>query len=256
MDTINTAQDTSRPVAPPTPAQLALLARVARSVARAGRLSPDDAEDFAQAVQLKFLERGYEVLRRFEGRSSLKTYLTVVVRRLLLDWQDHTYGKWRPTATALRLGPHAVHLERLMNRDTYSAVEAVEQVSAGEGAPGSTELRRLVERLPRRPHRRLVPIENAPVQRVDFEDLVASRDRHAREAQVHSKLQDVLARLSPEDRQLLNLRYRHNRSVPAIARQLRIETKALYRRFQRVLKQIRRRLAECGVDGPIATSVH
>ena len=78
-------------------------------------------------MQLKFLERGYDVLRRFEGRSSLKTYLTVVVRRLLLDWQDHTYGKWRPTATALRLGPHAVHLERLMNRDTYSAVEAVQQ---------------------------------------------------------------------------------------------------------------------------------
>ena len=256
MDTINTAQDTSRPVAPPTPAQLALLERVVRSVARTGRLSPDDAEDFAQAVQLKFLERGYDVLRRFEGRSSLKTYLTVVVRRLLLDWQDHTYGKWRPTATALRLGPHAVHLERLMNRDTYSAGEAVQHVSAREGAPAFTELRRLVERLPQRPHRRMVPIENAPVQRVEFEDLVASRDRHAREAQIDRKLQDALARLSPEDRRLLNLRYRQNRSVPAIAQLLRIDTKALYRRFQRVLKQIRLRLTEHGVDGPITTSVH
>jgi RNA polymerase sigma factor (sigma-70 family) len=256
MDTINTAQDTSRPVASPTPAQLALLAQVVRSVARTGRLSPDDAEDFAQAVQLKFLERGYDVLRRFEGRSSLKTYLTVVVRRLLLDWQDHTYGKWRPTATALRLGPQAVQLERLMNRDTYSAVEAVQHVSAGEGAPGFGELRRLAERLPRRPHRRMVAIENAPVQRVEFDDLVASRDRHAREARIHLELQDVLARLSPEDRRLLNLRYRQNRSVPAIARLLQIDTKALYRRFQRVFKQIRRRLTERGVDGPITSSVH
>lgn len=256
MDTITTASDTNRPVDHPTPAQLALLARVVRTVARTGRLSPDDAEDFAQAVQLKFLERGYDVLQRFEGRSSLKTYLTVVVRRLLLDWQDHAYGKWRPTATALRLGPHAVHLERLMNRDTYSAVEAVQHVSAREGAPGLAELRRLVERLPRRPHRRMVPIENAPVQCVEFDDLVASRDRQARDARIHRMLQDILLRLSPEDRQLLNLRYRENRSVPAIAELLRVDTKALYRRFQRVLKRIRMRLAELGVDGPITTSVH
>src|SRR5262245_9404414 len=130
MDTINMEQD-NRPVAPPTPAQLALLAQVVRNVAKVGRLSRDDAEDFAQSVQLKFLERDYDVLRRFEGRSSLKTYLTVVVRRLLLDWQDHAYGKWRPTATALRLGPHAVQLERLVNRDAFTATEAVHHVRAG-----------------------------------------------------------------------------------------------------------------------------
>src|SRR5262245_30595290 len=255
MDTINIAQD-SRPVALPTPAQFALLAQVVRNVAKAGRLSHDDAEDFAQAVQLKFLERDYDVLRRFEGRSSLKTYLTVVVRRLLLDWQDHTYGKWRPTATALRLGPHAVQLERLVNRDTFSATEAVHQVSACERAPTLDELRRLLDRLPRRPHRRMVSIENAPVPRVEFEDPVARDDRRAREAQVHLNLAAALARLSPQDRQLLDLRYRQNRSVPAIARLLRIDTKALYRRFQRVFKQVRRRLAERGINGSLTPSVH
>jgi len=255
MDTINTAHDTPA-VGSPTPAQLALLAQVVRNVAKSGRLSPDDAEDFAQAVQLKFLERDYDVLRRFEGRSTLKTYLTVVVRRLLLDWQDHTYGKWRPTAAAVRLGPHAVQLERLVNRDTFSATEAVHHVSAREGAPSLDELRQLLERLPRRPHRRMVTIENAPVQRVEFDDPLARHDRRAYEAQIHLTLAGALAGLSPEDRHLLNLRYRQNRSVPAIARQLRIDTKALYRRFQRVFKQVRRRLAEHGVDGSVTLSVH
>jgi RNA polymerase sigma factor (sigma-70 family) len=254
MDRINMTED-SRPDALPTPAQLALLAQVVRNVAKAGRLSRDDAEDFAQSVQLRFLERDYDVLRRFEGRSSLKTYLTVVVRRLLLDWQDHTYGKWRPTATALRLGPHAVHLERLVNRDTFSATEAVHHVSACKGAPSLAELRQLLDRLPRRPHRRMVSIENAPVQQVEFDDPVASRDRHASEEQIHLNLAAALARLSPADRLLLNLRYRQNRSVPAIARLLRIDTKALYRRFQRVFKLVRRRL-ERGVDGTLTPSVH
>src|SRR5688572_6935429 len=63
--------------------QIALIAQVSNEVARHVRLSPDDALDFGQIVQLKMIERDYAPLRRFEERSSLKTYLTVVIRRLL-----------------------------------------------------------------------------------------------------------------------------------------------------------------------------
>jgi RNA polymerase sigma factor (sigma-70 family) len=149
-----------------------------------------------------------------------------------------------------------VQLERLMNRDAFSATEAVHHVSACEGAPSLAELRALIERLPRRPHRRMVSIEHAPSQQVEFEDPVAIRDRHVREAQIHLNLAAALARLSPRDRQLLNLRYRQNQSVPAIARLLHIDTKALYRRFQRVFKQVRRRLLERDVDGTLTPSMH
>ena len=70
----------------PTPEQLAVLDSVIRQAARAGRLQPQDAEDFSQSVHLRLIERQYDVFDRFDGRSSLRTYLTVVVRRLLLDW--------------------------------------------------------------------------------------------------------------------------------------------------------------------------
>jgi len=69
----------------PTPEQLATLDSVIRQVARAGRLQPHDADDFSQSVHVRLIERQYDVFDRFDGRSSLRTYLTVVVRRLLLD---------------------------------------------------------------------------------------------------------------------------------------------------------------------------
>src|SRR5262245_22016454 len=88
----------------PSSDQLALLNRVIKEATRSRRMSAEDAEDFAQWVQLRLLERAYDVFDRFTGKSSLRTYLTVVVRRMLLDWQNSEYGKWRPSAAAVRLG--------------------------------------------------------------------------------------------------------------------------------------------------------
>ena len=69
----------------PSSSDLVLLGEVIRGVIRRGRLSPADAEDFSQSVQLKLLETGYEAFARFDERSSLRTYLTTMVWQLLLD---------------------------------------------------------------------------------------------------------------------------------------------------------------------------
>ena len=114
----------------PSPSDLQLLASVIREVTRARRLTPADAQDFAQSVHVRCLERDYDMFRRFGGRSSLRTYLRVVVTRLLLDWQNSSYGKWRPSATAARLGGPALLLERLIERDGCTRDEAVRVVSS------------------------------------------------------------------------------------------------------------------------------
>ena len=52
---------------------------------------------------LKAIERatGVDVvLRKFEVRSSLRTYLTVVVNRMYIDGRVKQWGKWRPSAIA------------------------------------------------------------------------------------------------------------------------------------------------------------
>lgn len=61
-------------------------------VIRRRRLCEADAEDFASEVKLALMANGYAVLARFQGRSSLRTYLTTVVQRLFLDRQRRQWG--------------------------------------------------------------------------------------------------------------------------------------------------------------------
>jgi DNA-directed RNA polymerase specialized sigma24 family protein len=89
----------------PSHEELALLDQVLQRVARARRLSPPDAQDFAQTVHVRLIERQYDVFTRFAGRSSLRTYLVIMITRLLVDWRNSMRGKWRPGAVAVRLGP-------------------------------------------------------------------------------------------------------------------------------------------------------
>jgi len=49
------------------------------------------------------------LLAKFEGRSSLRTFLTVVIQRLFLDHRISAWGKWRPSAEARRGGSTRRH---------------------------------------------------------------------------------------------------------------------------------------------------
>lgn len=232
----------------PPPEQLALLSQTIRIVAQARRLSREDAEDFAQSVQVRFLERGYDILSRFEGRSSLRTYLTVVVSRMLLDWRNSKYGKWRPSKVAVSLGEHAVDLERLMSRDGYTTDEAAEALRMKRTAPSLPALRRLAEQLPARPRRRMVsdePLRDAAAP--PFADPIELEDRSRAERRVRAALAGALRQLSPEDRWLIQARYVRHQPVRTAAEALRTDPKALYRRYERILRRMRELLTAAGV---------
>jgi len=51
---------------------------VVRTIARRHRLPADEADELGSSVRLKLVENDYEVLRKFEGRSQLRTYLITV----------------------------------------------------------------------------------------------------------------------------------------------------------------------------------
>jgi RNA polymerase sigma factor (sigma-70 family) len=244
---MHTHTDSAAPPIALTPEQFSLLLRVIRSVARAHRLGPDDAEDFGQTVHLKLLERGYEVFRSFEGRSSLSTYLHVVVTRLLLDWRNTTRGKWRPSAAAVRLGPEAVALERLTHRDGLTRGEAVALLASRQPARvAATErgLDTLAAALPARPRKTFVPetVVEAHESRmwVDFDDPVAADDARRRVRALRHRLRRACAELPPDDRRLIGLRYGRALTVQAIGQQLGTDPKPLYRRLERSLSRLRR----------------
>src|SRR5438045_3685156 len=73
-------------------ANLPLIDRTIDRVCRRARLFGPDAEDFASDVRLALMADDYAVLRKWEQRSSLATFLTVVVQRMLVDRRVRTYG--------------------------------------------------------------------------------------------------------------------------------------------------------------------
>ena len=224
----------------PSQEQLALLSQLLRDISRR-RLSADDAQDFAQSVHVRLLERKYDVFQRFSGRSSLRTFLTVVLNRMLLDWRNETRGKWRPSAAARRLGPHAVGLERLLYRDGHSAHEAIELLLAQPSAPPVSALRAIIDQLPVRLRRRMLPDESLrDLRDTSVEDPIDAAWCRDRRRQVRSAVAKALRKLPPEDRRLLCMRYQQGKSVQSMAQSLDVDPRLLYRRFGRVLRSLRK----------------
>jgi RNA polymerase sigma factor (sigma-70 family) len=239
----------------PEPDQIALISQVSAAVARRGRLSPDDTLDFCQHVHVKFVETRYDALRRFDGRSTLRTYLAVVIGRLLLDWRRHESGRWRASAVAQRRGPHAVALERLIARDGYSSGEAVELVSAGAGAPPQSELWRMVAVLPRRPSRRRVEAAPEDAAAVPFADAVAALEDEEARKRVWRAVLAAIRQLPAADRRLLDLRFRKGHRMPVVAEMLGEQPKRLYDRCSRLLRTLRDAVAASGATAPFESGL-
>jgi RNA polymerase sigma factor (sigma-70 family) len=231
------------------PAGVELLSQVLREVARR-RLSPQDAQDFVQAAELRLLERGHDVLARFDGRSGLRTYLHVVAVRLLLDWRNAEYGKWRPSTRAVRGGAPAVLLDRLVWRDGCTPEEAVEIARTRFPDLSSATLRGIAATLPPHPPRRLVSTEvTESVRAADFEDPIDAIERAASARRRREALSGALRTLTAEERWLIRARFTERRTVQSIAQTLRMNPKQLYRRYERTLATLRRALEASGISG-------
>ena len=137
-------------------AQLALIDRVIAFVCRRNHLNSTDAEDFASHARLRLMDDSYAVLRKFQGRSSLKTFLTITLQRIFYDYRIAAWGKWRPSAEAGRRGAVAILLERLIGRDGHTFEEAFEIITVNHRvAVSRADLERMAAALPPRMKRRM-----------------------------------------------------------------------------------------------------
>jgi RNA polymerase sigma factor (sigma-70 family) len=229
---------------------LKLLEDVVQLVGRRHRLTIDEAEELLGNLRLKLIENDYDALRRFEGRCSLRTYLTGIAYRLLLDKRNAVWGKWRPSVEARRQGPVALLLERMLMRDKLSfdeAVNALRITHKVEVLP--QQLERIAETLPHRSLRRFVgeealdslaagmPQENdsTPLTDDDLSDTARA-------------LTAALNELDSQERLVLKLRFKDGMPIVQIARLLALDQKALYRRLDRLKELLRAKLEAQGVD--------
>lgn len=221
-------------------------------VVRRQRLAAADAEEFASEARLHLLKDDCAALRAFQGRSSLSTYLAIVLLRLVQDWRNRRWGRWRSSAEARRQGALAVQLEALVWRDRYTFDEACEVLRTRRGGDVSrADLEAVWARLPHREPRRF--------ESPDVLEGIASADgapdsalwRHASQATAHAALRALdraRARLSSEDRLILRLRFTEGLRVSEIARRLQLDAKPLYRRIERLLDDLAGTLRAEGIE--------
>jgi RNA polymerase sigma factor (sigma-70 family) len=207
-------------------------------------LSSADAEEFRSLVYLRLLEDNYRILQRFQGRSSLRTFLTVVILRQCLDYRIAQWGKWRPSAGARRLGPMAVRLERMVLRDGLTCEQACAVIqSVGETVPPNVQD---VRSRSGRCRRRTVGEEF--LEHVPAEGAAPDANLHAEEVKrATSALDDAMASLSAEDRSLLRSRFVDELTVAEIAARSGLDQRLLYRRMSRALRQLKAHLEARGV---------
>ncbi len=235
--------------------ELALIERVIAWVCARRCLRGADAEDFGSAVKLRLIEGDYEILGRFEGRSSLKTYLAAVIQRLYLDYQTQRFGKWRPSAEARRRGPVALRLESLLYRDGLTFEEASGVLQTNFRVRESREaLYELSQKLPRRSSRRDVSGPNhEPAEPGGGSSTIEQAERQDLARRTFLVLRRALARLATRDRILLRLHFEDGMSLADVAKALGEEQKALYRKRDALLKQLR---ADLELEGIRSGDVH
>jgi RNA polymerase sigma factor (sigma-70 family) len=224
--------------------------RIVRLVARRRRLSAFDADEFAGVVRFKLVADDFAILRKFQGRSALTTYLTVVIDRLCLDFCVAKWGKWRPSASARRLGAVATLLEQLIVREGITFDEAVGTLQTNHGVTETREqLHDILLQLPTRTSRHPA---YEPFDAVDPNGVTNPGAHHPDDYLIVERVQAALAtaltELTDDDRQIVTLHYDVGLPLVQVARALDLEARRLSRRLDDIIERLRAAMLRQGVD--------
>ncbi len=236
-------------------ASLPRIGKIVAGIARRSGLLPQQAEDLESEARLRLIENDYARLRAYEGRSSFETYLLTMIHRLAQDLRDKELGSWEPSAEARRIGPRAVALETLWQRDGRPLDECEGVLRSRFPELTRAEIEWIAARLPTRSLRRrgFVGDEELEAKPADLSppDLrLEEREELLGKREILSALCQELAELGPEDRLLVRLRTESGLKVSEIARHcaqsLGLPQKTLYTRLDKIYAGLRRRLFERG----------
>lgn len=221
------------------------------AVARRHRLTESEAEELRSETWLKLLRDGGRVLRRFRGKARLQTYLATVIRNVLRDQRNKEWGKWRPSSAARRFGPTGVAIDRLLHRDQVP-LDAIEHYVVGQALDvGTASVQQIAAALPTRYLRRFVgdgDLAAMPSLEPSPFEVACVRERRLRQQEIKQALARALTSLSSHERSLIVSRYVRGESVAEWARLKGENHKCLYRRFTRILQQLRTRLEFEGIS--------
>lgn len=234
-------------------ANLPLIKKVVSHTCHRCNLRKEEAEEFMSEVQDKIMADDYAVLRKFKGKCSLKSYLTIVIKNQMRDFQNHLRGKWQHSEMAKRLGDVAMLLEKLL-RDRYTFDEAVATLRTNHKIEMSwQEFHEIAAKLPPRTPRHAESekvLDSVPSSDDSPDAGIMEEEKNSIRAKVIVALEKAIKTLSAEDQLILRMRVWSRFSVPDIAKVLKLDEKqqkGLYKRIEKAQEHLRREMERLGI---------
>ena len=224
-------------------AQLTTIKGLATKAARRQHFTPAQVQDFVADVLVHLIEDNYAVLRKFRRQSSLRTFLSIVIKRLCLDARISEWGKWRPSARSRRAGELVVMMERLTMRDGLTFDEACTTLRTNHQLVlDDRVMEKHVAGFNHRSRPHFVSQEcilDEPVSDSVADESVIDQDADRALSRAAAAMTATLHSLPAEDRDVLMLHFRDGLTVSSIARSMGVDQKLLHRRFASTLKRLR-----------------
>jgi DNA-directed RNA polymerase specialized sigma24 family protein len=211
--------------------------QIIADLSRKHLLAAAETDEFRRVIQRALERNDYELLRAFDGRATWETYLNTLLTREFFTFQAALWGEWRPSPAAMRSGPVAMLLEELVLRDHFSLADAIEWMRASHRVD---QPRHKIGEL-------AIQLGLVPAERPAAATVAGSPDRPAVDPGLHAALGDALALLSPDDRLILELRFREHQPLTRVARILNLEVRPLQRRIDSIKHVLRESLLTQGV---------
>ena len=211
-----------------------------------------DAEDFASNARLALIENDYAILKLFTGRSSLGTFLTVVIQRMLIDERTKRTGRWHASREAERLGEAGVMLEKIVRRERRTIDEALPILRAIDPLLTRERVVEMAERLPMRPARTqrvdLEPNEWRLASGSQTDDRAIEADRQQLSDRVATIVRETLETMPLEDRMIVRFHFGESMTMAEISGLLRLPQRPLYRRRDALLERFRTAISAAGIE--------
>lgn len=212
-----------------------------------------DADIFATMVKVKLFENDCAVVERYRGLRGAKfrTYIDAVIQNTFRDFCVQRLGKWHSSAAAVRRGPLALELERLVHRDQCPPDEAMARLQTAHPGVTREELVDILGELRERPRRQsTISLDATPIDlpaETCADELVVDRERHELSARAAQVIRRFLERLPDNERMMLQYYFESDMQIAQIARILGVPPKPLYRRRVHLLVELRKIMTDSGI---------
>jgi RNA polymerase sigma factor (sigma-70 family) len=222
-------------------------------------ISTIDPEGFFNDVLAHLTADDYKALREFKNRSTITTYLTIVISRLFIDIQRKHTGRSRTKDRARALGPIGEELYELIWEKGFPLDEAYEYLKQNDHITETLEeIEAMVDKITGRPraHKGLAEGSEQPDIKSAFvsaEDPEKELIKKERKKLANEVLNEIRLESSTEERFIIERKFplsedEEPKDLSEIARILGITTKAVDSRLRRILAKLKEKMLSRGLS--------